>query len=206
MATIFASHSFFSRVRYILLNTVERASLVAGHGSWDSVRVSVHSAQSFMSFMCNLRLAFFKFLIYCKPADWSSGYSPDWLLLRFGVDFPVSDPRSYEKSGTWLHYQQTSVIEASCGLRVRLALLARLFRWMFPLLFIIYLTRHSIGCSMEQCRVMDSKMRPLWLVWENADLYGLPLPLMYKRGDGNVQTTLTKIYKDIYCSLLLKVE
>lgn len=45
--------------------------------------------------------------------------------------------------------------------------------------------------SMEQCRVMDSKMRPLWLVWENADLYGLPLPLMYKRGDDLRQDMLS---------------
>lgn len=34
------------------------------------------------------------------------------------------------------------------------------------------------------CKVMGSKQKPLWLVCENADLYGPAIPLMYKRGDG----------------------
>ena len=31
---------------------------------------------------------------------------------------------------------------------------------------------------------MDSKKRPLWLVWENQDDEGPDLFIMYKKGDG----------------------
>ena len=31
---------------------------------------------------------------------------------------------------------------------------------------------------------MDSKMRPLKLVWENGDKYGQNIYMMYKQGDG----------------------
>ena len=41
---------------------------------------------------------------------------------------------------------------------------------------------------------MDSKMRPLWLVWENYDAFGEDVYLMYKRGDGR----LTYIDETLY--------
>ena len=31
---------------------------------------------------------------------------------------------------------------------------------------------------------MDSKMKPLWLVWENFDPFGADAFIMYKKGDG----------------------
>lgn len=45
--------------------------------------------------------------------------------------------------------------------------------------------------KMEKCRVMDSKMRPLWLVFENADPYGDDIYLILKHGDDLRQDMLT---------------
>jgi hypothetical protein len=36
----------------------------------------------------------------------------------------------------------------------------------------------------EGCNVMDSKMRPLWMVFENDDEMGAPTTLIFKNGDG----------------------
>ena len=35
----------------------------------------------------------------------------------------------------------------------------------------------------EKCRVMVSKMRPLWIVFENADKYGDNINVIFKVGD-----------------------
>eukprot|EP01029_Cantina_marsupialis_P008234 TRINITY_DN195920_c0_g2_i1.p1 TRINITY_DN195920_c0_g2~~TRINITY_DN195920_c0_g2_i1.p1 ORF type:complete len:1934 (+),score=559.77 TRINITY_DN195920_c0_g2_i1:830-5803(+) len=37
--------------------------------------------------------------------------------------------------------------------------------------------------TIEKCRVMSSAKRPLWLVFENADPNGKPIPVMFKAGD-----------------------
>ena len=37
---------------------------------------------------------------------------------------------------------------------------------------------------MEECKVMDSKMRPLWLVFENSDTTGSDVLQIFKNGDG----------------------
>ncbi|XP_015605201.1 phosphatidylinositol 4,5-bisphosphate 3-kinase catalytic subunit delta isoform [Cephus cinctus] len=45
--------------------------------------------------------------------------------------------------------------------------------------------------KIEKCRVMDSKMRPLWLVFENVDPFGDDIYLMLKHGDDLRQDMLT---------------
>lgn len=60
--------------------------------------------------------------------------------------------------------------------------------------FIIYIglfTKISIVYRIEKCRVMDSKMRPLWLVFENADPFGDDIYLILKHGDDLRQDMLT---------------
>ncbi|XP_076265386.1 phosphatidylinositol 4,5-bisphosphate 3-kinase catalytic subunit delta isoform-like isoform X2 [Rhynchophorus ferrugineus] len=52
----------------------------------------------------------------------------------------------------------------------------------------------SIGCSnvkIEKCRVMDSKMRPLWVVFDNSDPLGQDVYLIFKNGDDLRQDMLT---------------
>lgn len=43
----------------------------------------------------------------------------------------------------------------------------------------------------EKCRVMDSKMRPLWVVFENEDAYGDDIFIIFKNGDDLRQDMLT---------------
>ncbi|EFN66382.1 Phosphatidylinositol-4,5-bisphosphate 3-kinase catalytic subunit beta isoform [Camponotus floridanus] len=45
--------------------------------------------------------------------------------------------------------------------------------------------------KIEKCRVMDSKMRPLWLVFENSDPFGEDIYLILKHGDDLRQDMLT---------------
>ncbi|CAG9819182.1 unnamed protein product [Phaedon cochleariae] len=44
---------------------------------------------------------------------------------------------------------------------------------------------------LEKCRVMDSKMRPLWIVFENSDVYGDEVYIIFKNGDDLRQDMLT---------------
>lgn len=37
---------------------------------------------------------------------------------------------------------------------------------------------------MEKCRYMDSKMKPLWIVYNNKLLVGDMLGIIFKNGDG----------------------
>ncbi len=39
-------------------------------------------------------------------------------------------------------------------------------------------------CRSEASKFMDSKMRPLWCVWQNMDATGPDVYMMYKNGDG----------------------
>ncbi|KAK3609253.1 hypothetical protein CHS0354_006178 [Potamilus streckersoni] len=45
--------------------------------------------------------------------------------------------------------------------------------------------------AVEDCKFMDSKKRPLWLVWKNADWEGQKVQTMYKNGDDLRQDMLT---------------
>ncbi|RZF40704.1 hypothetical protein LSTR_LSTR007995 [Laodelphax striatellus] len=45
--------------------------------------------------------------------------------------------------------------------------------------------------KLEKCRVMDSKMRPLWLVFENDDPHGDDIYIIFKNGDDLRQDMLT---------------
>ncbi|XP_014210084.1 phosphatidylinositol 4,5-bisphosphate 3-kinase catalytic subunit delta isoform [Copidosoma floridanum] len=47
------------------------------------------------------------------------------------------------------------------------------------------------GIRMEKCRVMDSKMRPLHLVFKNVDPFGDDIHLIFKQGDDLRQDMLT---------------
>eukprot|EP01127_Copromyxa_protea_P008788 TRINITY_DN2020_c0_g1_i6.p1 TRINITY_DN2020_c0_g1~~TRINITY_DN2020_c0_g1_i6.p1 ORF type:complete len:638 (-),score=92.32 TRINITY_DN2020_c0_g1_i6:16-1929(-) len=47
------------------------------------------------------------------------------------------------------------------------------------------------GIKVEKCKVMDSKMRPLWLLFENADPTGEDLNIIFKCGDDLRQDMLT---------------
>ena len=43
----------------------------------------------------------------------------------------------------------------------------------------------------DKCKVMDSKMRPLWIVFENDDSYGDDIYVIFKNGDDLRQDMLT---------------
>ncbi|XP_022227951.2 phosphatidylinositol 4,5-bisphosphate 3-kinase catalytic subunit delta isoform [Drosophila obscura] len=47
------------------------------------------------------------------------------------------------------------------------------------------------GVTPDQCKVMDSKMRPLWVVFENADLNSNDVYIIFKNGDDLRQDMLT---------------
>uniref|UniRef100_A0A6B2KX87 phosphatidylinositol 3-kinase n=1 Tax=Arcella intermedia TaxID=1963864 RepID=A0A6B2KX87_9EUKA len=47
------------------------------------------------------------------------------------------------------------------------------------------------GIKIEKCKVMDSKMKPLWLLFENADPLGDNMYVIYKCGDDLRQDMLT---------------
>ena len=41
-----------------------------------------------------------------------------------------------------------------------------------------------ISARADNCKVMDSKMRPLWLVFQNQDTLGDNILQIFKNGDG----------------------
>lgn len=43
----------------------------------------------------------------------------------------------------------------------------------------------------DKCKIMDSKMRPLWIVFENSDLHGDDICVIFKNGDDLRQDMLT---------------
>lgn len=45
--------------------------------------------------------------------------------------------------------------------------------------------------KIDKCKVMDSKMRPLWIVFENADMHGDDIYIIFKNGDDLRQDMLT---------------
>lgn len=45
--------------------------------------------------------------------------------------------------------------------------------------------------KVDKCKVMDSKMRPLWIVFENSDLHGDDICVIFKNGDDLRQDMLT---------------
>ncbi|CAG2056381.1 unnamed protein product, partial [Timema podura] len=49
----------------------------------------------------------------------------------------------------------------------------------------------GLDLKTEKCRVMDSKMRPLWIVFENDDPYGDDIFIIFKNGDDLRQDMLT---------------
>jgi len=55
-----------------------------------------------------------------------------------------------------------------------------------------------IVCSLDKVKSMDSKMKPLWLVWKNAELAAgtktFESFVMFKKGDGKTyQTVASKL-------------
>ncbi|KAH3763554.1 phosphatidylinositol-4,5-diphosphate 3-kinase [Pelomyxa schiedti] len=51
--------------------------------------------------------------------------------------------------------------------------------------------RECSGLRIRECKAMKSKMAPLWLVFDNIDLYGDPINIIYKQGDDLRQDVLT---------------
>lgn len=49
----------------------------------------------------------------------------------------------------------------------------------------------SNPASVEKCRYMDSKMKPLWIVYNNKLLGGDTLGIIFKNGDGTRGLDLT---------------
>lgn len=47
------------------------------------------------------------------------------------------------------------------------------------------------GVTPDRCKVMDSKMRPLWVVFENADVNASDVHIIFKNGDDLRQDMLT---------------
>lgn len=57
------------------------------------------------------------------------------------------------------------------------------------LFLLCFMMRHSLSfshcpISVEKCRYMDSKMKPLWIVYNNKLLGGDTLGIIFKNGDG----------------------
>lgn len=44
---------------------------------------------------------------------------------------------------------------------------------------------------LQKCKVMDSKMKPLWIVFQNSDVLGDEIYLIFKNGDDLRQDMLT---------------
>lgn len=47
------------------------------------------------------------------------------------------------------------------------------------------------GLLVDQCRWLDSNTFPLWLVFQNADVHGKPISVIFKNGDDLRQDILT---------------
>lgn len=41
-------------------------------------------------------------------------------------------------------------------------------------------------CSADKCRFMDSKMKPLWLMYKNPSTPGDMMGIIFKNGDGEL--------------------
>lgn len=48
-----------------------------------------------------------------------------------------------------------------------------------------------LNFRVDKCRVMDSKMRPLWLVFDNQNSFGNDISIILKNGDDLRQDMLT---------------
>lgn len=46
------------------------------------------------------------------------------------------------------------------------------------------------SCSADKCRFMDSKMKPLWLMYRNTESQGNMVGIIFKNGDGAIQDHL----------------
>jgi len=66
-------------------------------------------------------------------------------------------------------------------------------------------TRFCVA-SYEKCKPMDSKMRPLWLVWKNAELAAgakeFESLVMFKKGDGQYMSLVLSLVVIIIFHLL----
>lgn len=62
---------------------------------------------------------------------------------------------------------------------------------MTEIIYVFFLLRFDYNFRIKKCRVMDSKMRPLWVVFENSDMYGDDIYIIFKNGDDLRQDMLT---------------
>ena len=56
-----------------------------------------------------------------------------------------------------------------------------------------YFSIISLCNRIEKCKYMDSKKKPLWLVFENHDEEADDVLIIFKNGDGKNSTTLLNI-------------
>lgn len=58
-----------------------------------------------------------------------------------------------------------------------------------------------VSPSVDQCTFMDSKMKPLWIVFNNEETGGGGVGIIFKNGDGKSLRTcfLGIIVSSIYC-------
>lgn len=68
-----------------------------------------------------------------------------------------------------------------------------------PPLSLLSSYKSSGQVKIEKCKFMDSKMKPLWLVFSNDDLGAQDIQIIYKNGDGKI---FVKVYSSKLCESL----
>ena len=51
-------------------------------------------------------------------------------------------------------------------------------------------------CSVDRCRFMDSKMKPLWLMYKKRMTQGDTVGIIFKNGDGESQDERNTCFSD----------
>ena len=51
----------------------------------------------------------------------------------------------------------------------------------------VFYNERVCQCSAEKCRFMDSKMKPLWLMYKNPCAQGDMVGIIFKNGDGEIR-------------------
>lgn len=52
---------------------------------------------------------------------------------------------------------------------------------------VVLCTKCVWPCSADKCRFMDSKMKPLWLMYKNPSTPGDMMGIIFKNGDGELR-------------------
>lgn len=57
------------------------------------------------------------------------------------------------------------------------------------------------SCSVDQCTFMDSKMKPLWIVFNNEETGGGGVGIIFKNGDGKSLGKYFHNHNNLKCSV-----